>query len=150
MKHDIAVMASGKGSNLQVILQAIGQGECAARVAVVIVNKADAGALQIAKDAGVPHYFIDPQAYQSREAYDMACAEVIRRRDASLLFWPGICAFCRRRLFRLFRSELSISIRHYCLRSRARMLWAMRFNTELRFRGVRYIWSMRSWIAGEY
>jgi len=89
MKHDIAVMASGKGSNLQVILQAIGQGECAARVAVVIVNKADAGALQIAKDAGVPHYFIDPQAYQSREAYDMACAEVIRRAGCKLIVLAG-------------------------------------------------------------
>ncbi len=90
MKHNIAVMASGKGSNLEAILSAIDKGECAARVAVVICNKQDAGALGIARDAGVPHvHFLDPKAYDGREAYDMACARLIQQAACKLVVLAG-------------------------------------------------------------
>ncbi len=90
MNNKIAVMASGKGSNLQVILSAIQAGECAAKVEVVICNKADAGALQIAKDAAVPHvFYVNPKEYKNREMYDEACAAIIKKADCSLIVLAG-------------------------------------------------------------
>jgi len=90
MNHKIAVMASGKGSNLEVILQGIKREACVAQVEVVICNKADAGALQIAKNAGVPHvYYINPKDYESRVAYDEACAKKIKAADCELIVLAG-------------------------------------------------------------
>jgi len=77
--NSIAVMASGKGTNLRVILQAIEQGTCPARVACVICNKEDAAALSIARQAGVPHvFFLNPKDYENRKDFDEACAKVIQ------------------------------------------------------------------------
>ena len=90
MNNKIAVLASGKGSNLNAILQAVERGECCAKVAVVICNKADAGALQIAKDAGVPHvYFVNPKDYVGREAFDAACTQMIQKAGCKLVVLAG-------------------------------------------------------------
>jgi len=90
MNHKIAVMASGKGSNLDVILQGIKREACVAQVEVVICNKADAGALKIAKDAGVKHvYYINPKDYENRAAYDKACSEKIKAADCELIVLAG-------------------------------------------------------------
>ena len=88
--HNIAVLASGKGSNLKAILQAVERGDCCAKVEVVICNKADAGALQIAKNAGVPHvYFINPKDYTTRVAFDAACTHVIEEADCKWVVLAG-------------------------------------------------------------
>jgi len=90
MNNKIAVLASGKGSNLKAILEAIEHGDCCAKVEVVICNKADAGALQIAKKAGVPHvYFINPKDYAGREAFDAACSQEIQDADCKLIVLAG-------------------------------------------------------------
>ena len=91
MKNNkIAVMASGKGSNLQVILDKISAGECPAKVEVVICNKSDAGALVIAKAANVPNiHFLNPKEYASREAYDAECEKLIKDGDCSLVVLAG-------------------------------------------------------------
>lgn len=90
MNNKIAVMASGKGSNLQVILNEIKQGRCLAQVELVICNKADAGALTIARDAKVPHvFFINPKDYTCREDFDMACARVIQEKNCAWVILAG-------------------------------------------------------------
>lgn len=87
---NIAVMASGKGSNLQVLLDAIAQGTCPGRVTTVICNKKDAGALNIARNAGVAHVlFINPKDYASRDLYDMACAEAITQSHCAWIVLAG-------------------------------------------------------------
>ncbi len=89
----IAVMASGKGSNLQVILDEIAIGRCPAKVEVVICNKADAGALSIARAAGVPKVvYLNPEDYESRESFDAACAEIIK---AAACRWIILAGYMR-------------------------------------------------------
>jgi len=89
----IAVMASGKGSNLQVILQAISEGRCPVEVALVISDKSDAGALDIARQAGVPEVLhINPAAYVSRADFDMACASAI---DGAECRWIVLAGYMR-------------------------------------------------------
>ncbi|OIO67362.1 MAG: phosphoribosylglycinamide formyltransferase [Zetaproteobacteria bacterium CG_4_9_14_3_um_filter_49_83] len=71
-------MASGKGSNLRVILDAVQAGTCPVDVRLVISDKEHAQALQIARAAGVAQVeFINPKDYASREAFDAACCERI-------------------------------------------------------------------------
>ncbi|MDQ6989316.1 MAG: phosphoribosylglycinamide formyltransferase [Mariprofundaceae bacterium] len=86
----IAVLASGKGSNLEVILQAMQQGSCDAQVSLVICNKADANALQIARAYQVPQVvYLNPKDYADRAAYDQACAALIQQEDCAWVVLAG-------------------------------------------------------------
>ncbi|MDQ6987490.1 MAG: phosphoribosylglycinamide formyltransferase [Mariprofundaceae bacterium] len=89
----IAVMASGKGSNLRVILDAMAAGRCPVDVQLVISDKADAQALDIARAAGVPQVLhINPQEYSDRAAFDAACAEGI---DSAACQWIVLAGYMR-------------------------------------------------------
>jgi len=68
----IGVLASGRGSNLQAIFDAIQSGTLNVRVGVVISDKKEAEALVRAKSNQVPALFLDPHAYPDRESYDQS------------------------------------------------------------------------------
>jgi len=91
MTHQaIAVMVSGRGTNLAAILEAASKGTCPVDVRVVISNKVDAPALRIARDAGVETVlFINPKDYQDRDAYDKACADVIENANCQWIVLAG-------------------------------------------------------------
>jgi len=77
-KKAVAVMASGRGSNLKVILESVAAGECPVDIRLVISDKEHAAALSIARDAGVPHViYLNPKDYQDRAQFDAACADLI-------------------------------------------------------------------------
>src|SRR5437667_11815928 len=92
-KLRVGVLASGGGSNLQAIMDAIEAGKLAARIAVVISNKKDAQALERARRHGVEDVFLDPAPYKdrpdSRQAYDRAVLEVLRKHDIKLVVLAG-------------------------------------------------------------
>lgn len=68
----IAVLASGRGSNLQALLDAIAEGSLPARVVGVFSDRARAVALDRARAAGVPAQALSPKSFASRAAFDAA------------------------------------------------------------------------------
>jgi len=89
----IAVMASGKGSNLRVILDAVTAGICPVEVQLVVSDRADSGALDIARAAGVPAVLhINPKEYADRALFDADCAEAI---DAAGCQWIVLAGYMR-------------------------------------------------------
>lgn len=70
--HRLAVLISGSGTNLQAILDAISSGALHAQIAVVLSNKADAGGLARASQAGIPTEVLDHRQFDSREHFDQA------------------------------------------------------------------------------
>lgn len=87
--HNLGVLISGRGTNLQSILDAVAERRLAADIAVVISNRADAAGLQRATAAGVETLVLDHRAHGSREAYDATLAEVLRARDVDLVCLAG-------------------------------------------------------------
>jgi phosphoribosylglycinamide formyltransferase 1 len=85
----LGVLASGRGSNLQAILDAIAAGRCPARVAVVVSDRASAPALDRARLAGVKGVHVDPQAYPDRAAFDAAVARVLAEHGVELVCLAG-------------------------------------------------------------
>lgn len=85
----LGVLASGRGSNLQAILDAIAAGRCPARVAVVVSDRKDATALDRARAAGVPAVWLDPGAHPDRAAFDGAVATVLARHGVDLVCLAG-------------------------------------------------------------
>jgi len=89
MNRRLGVLISGRGSNLQSIIEAIGRGELDATISVVISNRADAGGLQRARDAGIETLVLLPREYADRDAYDRALAEALRARNVGLVCLAG-------------------------------------------------------------
>jgi phosphoribosylglycinamide formyltransferase 1 len=85
----IAVLISGRGSNLQSILDAIANAELHAAIGIVISNRAQAPGLQRARDAGIATVHLDPRDYPDREAYDRAIVDVLRAHDVALVCLAG-------------------------------------------------------------
>src|SRR4051794_3388009 len=85
----LGVLISGRGSNLQSIIDATTSGGLEAAIAVVISNRADAPGLDRARAAGVEALHVDPRACDGREAYDRAVAAALGARGVSLVCLAG-------------------------------------------------------------
>jgi phosphoribosylglycinamide formyltransferase 1 len=89
----VAVLASGRGSNLQAIIDAIEAGQVQAKIVAVISNKQDAVALERARKHGLPDLFVDPKPFagrpDSREAYDQALLDLLKKYDVELVLLAG-------------------------------------------------------------
>ena len=85
----IAVLASGRGSNLEAIFKAIERGEVAGEVVLVLSDRADAGALKRAERRGVKALFIDPEVAGDRAGYDLLLSAEIDQAGAELIVLAG-------------------------------------------------------------
>lgn len=66
----IVVLVSGNGSNLQAIIDACDKDITGGRVTAVFSNKANVYALERAENAGAAAHFLDPKAFDTRDAFD--------------------------------------------------------------------------------
>ena len=83
------MLISGRGSNLQAIIDAVGDGRLDATIAVVISNKAGARGLERARTAGIETVALSHTDYDSREAFDRAVAAELHARDVGLVCLAG-------------------------------------------------------------
>lgn len=85
----LGVLISGRGSNLQAIIDAIAGGRLEAEIAVVVSSRPDARGLARARRAGLDTAVVDPADYRSREACDRQLAARLRRHDVALVCLAG-------------------------------------------------------------
>jgi phosphoribosylglycinamide formyltransferase-1 len=85
----LGVLISGRGSNLQSIIDAIAARQLDASLAVVISDRQDALGLVRARDAAVEALFLNPREYADRVAYDTAIAGALTTRGVSLVCLAG-------------------------------------------------------------
>ncbi|CAM5527019.1 phosphoribosylglycinamide formyltransferase [Rhodanobacter lindaniclasticus] len=88
----IAVLASGRGSNLAALLAARARGELPVEFVLVGSDKAGAGALRLAEAAGIPTLALDPRSYPDRRAFDL---DLFARIKASGADWLVLAGFMR-------------------------------------------------------
>lgn len=84
----IGVLVSGRGSNLQALIDAAARGTLGGEVAVVLSNVAAAGGLDRARAAGIPGRFLD-HAGRRREEHDRDMLAVLRAHEVSLVCLAG-------------------------------------------------------------
>jgi phosphoribosylglycinamide formyltransferase-1 len=94
---NIGVLVSGRGSNLQAIIDAVESGYIKAKISVVISSRKDAPALQRAKEHGIEAIFIDPQDFwkdkehreEKRVEYDKKIIAELEKRNVELVLLAG-------------------------------------------------------------
>ncbi len=89
MNRTLGVLISGRGSNLQAIIDAIASGALDARIGVVISNRAGAAGLERARRAGIETLCFSHRDYASREAYDRVLADALKSRGVGLVCLAG-------------------------------------------------------------
>ncbi|HUK34744.1 MAG TPA: phosphoribosylglycinamide formyltransferase, partial [Vicinamibacterales bacterium] len=85
----LGVLISGRGSNLQSIIDAIAEARLDATLAIVISNRADAAGLKRARDAGIETLSLIHADYADRPAYDRAVVDALRARAVDLVCLAG-------------------------------------------------------------
>src|SRR5512138_3182479 len=85
----LGVLISGRGSNLQALIDAIADGRFRATIALVISNRAAAQGLQRAQAAGIETLVIPHREYASRDEYDARLARELKARGVELVCLAG-------------------------------------------------------------
>jgi phosphoribosylglycinamide formyltransferase-1 len=85
----LAVLISGRGSNLQAIIDAIGDARLRASIAIVISNVAGAPGLHRAQAAGVSSRVMPHRDWPTRDAYDRALAATLHEHSVDLVCLAG-------------------------------------------------------------
>jgi phosphoribosylglycinamide formyltransferase-1 len=85
----LGVLISGRGSNLQALIDAAGSGSLDAAVVVVISNRADAAGLERARRSGIDAIVMDHRELDSRDDYDAAILRALRAHDVALVCLAG-------------------------------------------------------------
>ncbi len=97
----IAVLLSGRGSNMEAIARAIQAKRLNARIVAVISNRAEAAGLEIARELGLPAHAM-PVRGRAREEYDAALASFLREAGAEWVCLAGYMRLVSRPLLEAF------------------------------------------------
>lgn len=85
----IVILISGRGSNMEAIVQQAQQEQWPVEVAAVISNRTDAAGLQFAQSHHIPTHVVENKAYATREAFDAKLQEVIDQYQPDLVILAG-------------------------------------------------------------
>ena len=102
----LGVLVSGRGSNLQAIIDASEAGRIDAIVAIVVSDLADAYALERARTHGIQAAFVDPKSFQTRESFDSALIDLLRKHDVDLVCLAGFMRLLSPQFVRGFRHRI--------------------------------------------
>ena len=89
VKHKIAVFASGYGSNFEVIARAAEAGEIPAEVVLLVCDKAEARACQIAEQMNIPMFVFSAKEYASKAEYESDIVERCKQAEVELICLAG-------------------------------------------------------------
>lgn len=85
----VAVLVSGRGSNLKALIEAGKRPDASYEVSLVIANRHAAGGLHIAEEAGVPGLVVDHTAFDDRETFERALDQALKEAEIQLVCLAG-------------------------------------------------------------
>jgi len=106
MKKRVAVLASGRGSNFQAVIEAIQQGKIPAVCVSLITDNPGAYAVERAEKAGIPVKVIDYSLFPSREMYERALLLAMQQADADLFVLAGYMRILGTGIVHAFRGKI--------------------------------------------
>ena len=123
----IVILASGFGSNLQAIVDAIKENRLSAQVIAVISDQANAYALERARKEDILPIFIDARQYPERHQFDAVLQSKLERLDPDLIVLAGFMRILSATIVNRFRNRMmnihpSLLPRHKGLNTHERVL----------------------------
>jgi len=103
---NIAVFASGNGTNLQAIIDAVKKGVIKAKIALVVSNKPDAYALTRARNASIETFVLDHKKFSSREEYDKEIIKELEKHNINLITLAGFMRLLSPYFIKKYRGKI--------------------------------------------
>ncbi len=104
-RFKIGVLASGRGTDFQSIVDAVERGDLEVDIAVMICNNKDALVIERAKKHGIPWLYIDHRD-KSREEFEREVVRALRERGVELVVFAGFMRIVTSYLIREFRNRI--------------------------------------------
>jgi phosphoribosylglycinamide formyltransferase-1 len=104
-KGRIAVLASGRGSDFQAIVDSIESGEVTYEISILICNNPDAFAIHRAKKHGIPYVLIDHRG-KDREVFDMEINDVLKETDTNIVVLAGFMRILSEKFVEMWRDRI--------------------------------------------
>jgi len=102
----LGVLISGRGSNLQSIIDAVAARRLEATIAIVVSNRAGALGLQRAREAGIDTTYLNPRDFAGRDDYDRALARLLVERGVTLVCLAGFMRLVGRPMLDAFPNRI--------------------------------------------
>ena len=88
-KHILGILCSGRGSNMQSIMAAIESGQIKAEIGIVLTDKPEARALQVAKDAGIKSVCVNRKECASQQEFEEKLVAELKAANVTLVVLAG-------------------------------------------------------------
>ena len=102
----IGVLISGRGTNLQALIDAQVRGELGAEIVVVMSNKTKAYGLQRAQNAGIPTEVVTKKLHSNREEFDRQVMEVLKKFNVDLIVLAGYMRILGEEFIKAFENRI--------------------------------------------
>ena len=106
MNRRLGVLISGRGSNLQALIDAIASGRLDATIAVVIANEPEASGLDRARSAGIDAVSVSHRGWANRDDFDRELVRQLRVRDVGLVCLAGFMRLVGRPMLEAFPNAI--------------------------------------------
>ena len=105
-KFKLAVLVSGRGSNLQAIIDSIEKNNLAAEISLILSNVPDAYALQRGKKHRLKSIFLDPKSFSSRDDYEKQMIELLQTKSIDLVCLAGFMRILGKKFIEAFSGKI--------------------------------------------
>jgi phosphoribosylglycinamide formyltransferase-1 len=103
---NIAVLVSGRGSNLQAIIDAVEEKRLKVNIALVISDNKEAYALKRAEKHNIPHLFINPKEFPTKEDYEKEIISKLKEKDVGLVVLAGYMRLVGKNLLSAYKDKI--------------------------------------------
>lgn len=103
---NIGVLASGRGSNFQSIIDEIEAGRIKASIKLLVVDKTDAFAVERARKHSIEHLYINPKEFPSKDDFFVKIASELKARNVGLVVLAGFMRIVRKPLIDAFPNSI--------------------------------------------
>jgi len=103
---NIGVLASGRGTNLQSIIEAVKEGKIEGRISIVISDNRDAFALKRAKQNNIETEYINFKSFKNRGDYDKKIVECLKEKDVDLVVLAGYMRIISPYFVKMYKNKI--------------------------------------------
>jgi phosphoribosylglycinamide formyltransferase-1 len=106
MKKRVAILISGRGSNMRALIEAAKEKDYPAEIVLVLSNIADAGGLEFARKHDIPTEVIDHTKFPSREIFDNAMDVALKAANVEIVALAGFMRLLSPRFVESWRGRM--------------------------------------------
>jgi len=103
---NIGVLVSGRGTNLQAIIEAIEEGKIAGEIKVVMSDNPDTYALKRAQQYHIDTRYVDFKEFKNREDYDKEIVECLKEKDVDLVVLAGYMRILSSYFIKMYKNRI--------------------------------------------